>query len=613
MVLFNHIYMNIGGVFLSKFKVCIDNLEFKNKPTPFETGTIANNIGKNLFRLSLKEIIAELEKGKSIMLSELSTIDIKSKLVSQQLFFLDIDNKNNYMSFEDAISNEFVKENACFAYKTFNDRADSNRFRICFVTEKPIKKEEMSLAIYENLISKFPSSDSACKNYNRIFYGTSNKVHIINLKNRLNETEFLLDSSNEDVREAYSLLKDNNIDDIMTIPNWVLIKLGRDDILKLKLKKYGISLADVNQFTEYFKRVDIGEFLELPLGSTFADIFHDEVNPSACIFKLPSGIQLYKCHSENHKFTGDLIRVVCQLRNCGIVSALNYLISITGSQEIVSEELKELRDSIDILKNLLLSEDLKDQYPELDKYVSGYRTDMVSILEILKTSTYWDSDRNDYRALFYYSTKTLSQKLGYANGNKYQKRVQRVLNLMTYMMFIDKLTTEETPKVLLNQLEKSRKENKFSRRVNVIEAKKFTDDSFEIIFDQCKKMFDDGFTVGGFNREYLLRNESEFVANRVFPQETKNLEDVNHAYENKIIKYMFDTIDEKGYVFEKDVRKELSRLTKSKAISDAKWKTIRTDLINTYGLLRVRLTKSIKEELMITDLPLTSSPFILKK
>ena len=78
---------------MSKFKVCIDNLEFKNKPTPFETGTIANNIGKNLFRLTLKEIITELEKGKSIMLSELSTIDIKSKLVSQQLFFLDIDNK----------------------------------------------------------------------------------------------------------------------------------------------------------------------------------------------------------------------------------------------------------------------------------------------------------------------------------------------------------------------------------------------------------------------------------------------------------------------------------------------------------------------------------------
>lgn len=76
---------------------------------------------------------------------------------------------------------------------------------------------------------------------------------------------------------------------------------------------------------------------------------------------------------------------------------------------------------------------------------------------------------------------------------------------------------------------------------------------------------------------------------------------------------MFDAIDEKGYVFEKDVRKELSRLTKSTAISDAKWKTIRTDLINTYGLSRIRLTKNIKEELMITDLPVTSAPFIIKK
>lgn len=592
--------------------MCVDNLEFKTKPTPFETGTIVNNIGKNLFKLTLRELISEIEKGKSVMLSELYSIDIKSKFISQQLFFLDIDNKEEYISFEDALDDDFIKENACFAYKTFNDRDDSNRFRICFITKNPIKKEEMSLAIYENLINKYPSADKSCKNHNRIFYGTNNKVHVINLKNRLDETEFLLESSNVDVREAYNLLQENNLDDIVTIPNWVLIKLGRDDILKVKLQKYSMALADVNQFTEYFKRIDMGEFLELPLGSAFVDIFHDETNPSASIFKLPSGIQLYKCHSENHKFTGDLIRVVCQLKNCGIVSALNYLIYITGSQEIISEELKELRDSIDILKNLLLAEDLKEQYPELDKYVRGYRTDMVSILEILKTSTYWDSERNDYRALFYYSTKTLSEKLGYPKETRHQKRVQRVLNLMTYMMFIDKLTTEETPKMLLSQLEKSRKENKFSRRVNVIEAKKFTDDSFEIIFEQCKKMFADGFTVGGFNREYLLRNESELVANRVFPQETKTIEDINRSQDSKIVKYIFSKIEEDGYVFEKDVREELSKLLKSKAISDAKWKTVRTDLINSYNLTRIRLTKKIKEELNITNLPTTSSPYILK-
>lgn len=391
----------------------------------------------------------------------------------------------------------------------------------------------------------------------------------------------------------------------------MLIKLGRDDILKLKLKEYGKELADVTQFTEYFKRIDMGRFLELPVGTNFADIFHDELNPSAGIFVLPSGIQLYKCHSENHNFTGDLIKVVSRLKNCGLISATNYLINITGSKEIVSEELKELRDSIDILKNLLLSEDLKDQYPELDKYVSNYRTDMVSILEILKTSTYWDMERKDYRALFYYSTKTLSEKLGYTKELKNQKKVQRVLNLMTYMMFIDKLTAEETPTLLLKQLEKSRKENKFSRRVNVIEAKKFTDESFEIIFEQCKKMFNDGFTVGGFNREYLLRTESEFVADRVFPQENNKISDINKDLDNRIVKFIFEQINLNGYVLEKDVRLELSRLLKSKGISDSKWKTIRTDLINTYNLDRIRLTKSLKETMNIPNLSTTSSPFIL--
>lgn len=596
---------------MNKFKLCVDSLEFKSKPTPFEIRTISNNIGKNLFQLTLRELIAEIEKGKSVMLSELSTIDIKSTFISQQIFFLDIDNKNNYLSFDDALNDEFIKNNACFMYKTFNDKDDSNRFRICFVTKNPIRKKETSLAIYENLISKYPQADNTCKNHNRIFFGTNSKVKIINLKNRLDEVDFLIDTENEDVREAYSLIEENNLSDILKIPNWVLIKLGREDILKLKLKEYGKELADVTQFTEYFKRIDMGKFLELPLGTTFVDIFHDEVNPSAGIFVLPSGIQLYKCHSNNHNFTGDLIKVVSRLKNCGIISATNYLINITGSKEIVSEELKELRDSIDILKNLLLSEDLKEQYPELDKYVANYRTDMVSILEILKTSTYWDMERKDYRALFYYSTKTLSEKLGYTKELKNQKKVQRVLNLMTYMMFIDKLTAEETPTLLLKQLEKSRKENKFSRRVNVIEAKKFTDESFEIIFEQCKKMFDDGFTVGGFNREYLLRTESEFVADRVFPQENNKISDINKNLDNIIVKFIFEQINLNGYVLEKDVRLELSRILKSKGISDAKWKTIRTDLINTYDLDRIRLTKSLKETMNITNLSTTSSPFIL--
>ena len=596
---------------MNKFKICVDSLEFKSKPTPFEIRIISNNIGKNLFKLTLRELIKEIEKGKSVMLSELSTIDIKSTFISQQIFFLDIDNKNNYLSFDDALNDEFIKNNACFMYKTFNDKDSSNRFRICFVTKNPIRKKETSLSIYENLISKYPQADSTCKNHNRIFFGTNSKVKIINLNNRLDEVDFLIDTENEDVREAYSIIEENNLDDILKIPNWVLIKLGRDDILKLKLKEYGKELADVTQFTEYFKRIDMGRFLELPVGTNFADIFHDELNPSAGIFVLPSGIQLYKCHSENHNFTGDLIKVVSRLKNCGLISATNYLINITGSKEIVSEELKELRDSIDILKNLLLSEDLKEQYPELDKYVSNYRTDMVSILEILKTSTYWDMERKDYRALFYYSTKTLSEKLGYTKELKNQKKVQRVLNLMTYMMFIDKLTAEETPTLLLKQLEKSRKENKFSRRVNVIEAKKFTDESFEIIFEQCKKMFDDGFTVGGFNREYLLRTESEFVADRVFPQENNKISEINKNLDNKIVKFIFEQINLNGYVLEKDVRLELSRLLKSKGISDSKWKTIRTDLINTYNLDRIRLTKSLKETMNITNLSTTSSPFIL--
>lgn len=596
-------------VFLNKFKVAIDTNEFSKKPTPFETSVISNNIGKNLIRLSLSDLISEIEKGKSVMLSELATINIKSEFISQQLFFVDIDNTNdNYLTYEQALEMEFVKKNAIFMYKTFSSSQELDRYRICFATENVMTKQEYSETIYEYLLNIFPTADTSCKNYNRIFYGTNSKVTVINWDNRLKDLDILVSNSKE-ITERLANLETQ--DDIISIPNWVLIKLGKDDVLKQKLAKYSMELADITQFTEYFKRLDMCEFLELPHGTSFNDIFHDETNPSANVFTMKSGVQLYKCHSQNHKFTGDLIRVIARLKNCGIISATNYLLMITNCKEVVSEELKELRDSIEVLKNLLLSEDLKEQYPELDKYVMNYRTDMVAVLDILKSSTYWDIKRKDYRALFYYSTKTLTTKLGYNNEPKYVKRVQRVLNLMSYLMFIDKLTTEDTPKMLLNQLEKSKQENRYSRRVNVIEARKFTDESFEIIFEQCQKMFKDNFTLGGFNREYLLRTESELVANRVFPQEDSTLETVTNRYETDIAKYIFNKLEYQNYVLEKDIREQLRLEMKSQKLSDTKWKTIRTDIMTTYDLERIRLNKVKKEEFNITDMPYTSSPFIL--
>lgn len=596
---------------MDRFDIYVDKTNYIIKPTPFETRFITKSIMENPRRLTLKDLVDELEKGCSVMLSELSTNDIKGNFVSQQLFFLDIDNKSEKFLFSDAIKDPFILENACFIYRTFNDNAENNRFRIAFALDTPVKTKKDSLDIYEALMLKFPSADKATKNHNRIFFGTNTSVHIVNLDNRLNSKQVISETLPLDILEAMSILEESDMESIETIPTWVLIKLGADEYLKNRLRKYGRTLADISQFSEYFKRIDIGEFLELPVSNTFNDIFHDETNPSAGVFSLASGIQLYKCHSSKNPFVGDLIRVVARLKNCGIVTALNYLISITGSSEEISEELKELRDSIDILKNILLAEDLKEQYPELDKYVANYRTDMVAILEILKTSTYWDLDMKEYRALFYYSTKTLSKKLGYDENPKNQKRIQRVLNLMTYMMFIDKLTAEESPKLLLKKLEKSRKEKAYTRRVNIIEAKKFTDDSFEVIFEQCKKMFNDGFTIGGFNREYLLRNESIFVADRVFPQEHKRLQEVDTKYDSLVAKYIFKELEERKYVLERDVRDAFCKIIGSRVVSDTKWKTIRKDLMNAYDLKRVRLNKELKQKYRVEGLSETSSPYIL--
>ncbi|MCX6145708.1 MAG: phage/plasmid primase, P4 family, partial [Candidatus Kapabacteria bacterium] len=78
-----------------------------------------------------------------------------------------------YFSFDDAIIDPWLKENALLIYTTPSHTEEHHRFRIVFLLEEAIKSPEEYTRISTALIDKF-NSDKSCKNIDRMFYGNTN-------------------------------------------------------------------------------------------------------------------------------------------------------------------------------------------------------------------------------------------------------------------------------------------------------------------------------------------------------------------------------------------------------------------------------------------------------
>ena len=134
---------------------------------------------------------------------------------------------------------------------------------------------------------------------------------MIDWDNRL-DTVALLQAGNTEVPEVVETASGEIIDE--NLPNYLLLKLGRYDIVKDKLgDNYSGVFPDEYSAVNHFCSLDLRELLELPEDNPFIDILHEEDNPSASIyFSEATGSYFYKCFSENNQITTDIKGLLCK-------------------------------------------------------------------------------------------------------------------------------------------------------------------------------------------------------------------------------------------------------------------------------------------------------------
>ncbi|EGP4927757.1 hypothetical protein FFQ40_002536, partial [Enterococcus faecium] len=130
-----------------KIELCMEDIQRKSKPNSDEIRLIQNTLYKKIKKKEIEDVAENIAvKGKTSMLATyFETEEFSERIHSinfkqQQLIMLDFDNSKvdikayGVTTYDYVRNHDFIKQNACFMYRTFSDKESSvDKFRVVFV------------------------------------------------------------------------------------------------------------------------------------------------------------------------------------------------------------------------------------------------------------------------------------------------------------------------------------------------------------------------------------------------------------------------------------------------------------------------------------------------
>ena len=581
-------------------KIHIHENEFKTKPKVSEIKIVSNTILDSVVEVTLEEFAKEhTERGKTVVLCELDSDKLTktAPIKSQKIVMLDFDNKdlNNLYTIEDLEQDTFMLDNACFFYRTFSDsKSKVDKFRVVFELEDYVYTNSEVENIYQELFRKYPQADSSVGQTSRLFFGSNSGYEVIDWDNRLS-----INTSNLPTDYIKSELVDEST------PIYLLLKYKKYDVIKEKLgMEHSNIFPDDITASNYFKSLDMREFLELPDENPFNDILHEEENPSASIYYAKDlGIYVYKCFSESNPFQGDIVRLLSNyLELYSFSLVIDLLINISNSEINYSNELGRAKRDYNDLRKQLRYNQLKTNYPELYSYINRYEDEIIVIMDVMFDFTYLNKESGEVRYLNYLSIDKLTSIVNRSVHKKISRdKMWDILNLIIVTEMVTKVPLNDLPKELFNNLiYKQQTESDQIRTSNVYEPSINLEKSYEI----AKVLKKNNVTVKSLGFELVYRLFGEEKAEKDYPQAykplidkgilkgTNTLPDKNLKFEKIVVTILFKELKKNSYVFEDNLIELVSKKTKQKIPTVRKnYTKIRFDIISKYNLIRERNCK----------------------
>jgi len=624
-------------------KLMLDTKKFDNKPTGYETGALQKRISQT--EIEIEDLAIGLCNGmtcKPALLNGTKSVD----WIQQQVFTLDFDHDTTIKRELDNCNRLGITP--VFGYTSFSHSEEEHHFRLVFVTDEVITDVDKRNKLQITLIKTFDKSDKVTFDCTRIFYGGKGKSPIQpNYDARINADDIIakyykeeydvskpvknnkkkviskVTTLNDDYMNNVNAIKELDVDRLRSLitpqlkgdsnKEYTLLSLSlssknnhqelKDDPNKeytlLSGSHYSLPFNNENDLYNYINSIDLCDFLNIDEGYAINCILpnHEDNEPSAYIWRTQDGTQIYKCFGCGKALT--IIGLVEELAQCKRSKAIEFIKSVYG---IVLKESDWIVEQKEIMRQNALyldTEEFKIQFPNISKLIRTRKVHLKMML-IYFSQFITDDVKVDGKPLFFSGYSKLMEVCGIKGS---RTRLSQSLTLFILLNMLDKVELDKIPEKELNKAKSISAKYGFKKLTNFYQFEEYGCMTLKDSENIAKSLIDNNISLKGLSREYVLRTFGTELADKVYPQ---------YKYENKrgtsnksddftlrISEYILETIKKKRYILEKDV--------KVNGKVETQWKKSIQEILDNYGLVRVRASKVNKEKYNLpADIPYQS-------
>lgn len=562
--------------------------------------------------------------------------------IRQQAFFIDIDNADGKQPFakHEQIPLKIAVERLrnmqiypAFAYWTFSNSQDCEKYRICFLFSEPVTDRGKRDLIQRALVAALGTTksgksyaDAKCTDTSRIFYGTN--------RPELPFTDF--DAVNDADSAVFRELAGGTGLHVPQFKNAAMPKMRAytqaacvDTAILDAIKKHDSEyirnrlnyphrlFSTAGEMWDYvYQKIDFAGFLAVPESALFSCCIdeHADKNPSANVFRNEAGVWLYHCFSHG---IGGTYNVRQFIEKAGgfrsVYSATEFLKSCFNIELKLSDWQQAQISDLDFIGQSLDFGTFAENCPHADKITryckDVFRTMLQQARQYCFTQEYATKSGE---IIFFITNAELLRKSGRTQNSRQAEKISRYLAVLTYLDMIRKLPDSEIPAKLLNkacQIVGGRNR----RHVSFYCIPAWVVQHTEQIESYGRKYVENGYRAAGISFELFCRTEGFKTAARVYPQIAAQKtadsgvtiqQDSRHAI---VMEAIADSIMEKGYCRECEIMDAI----KSKLgayFCERQIKRSLPELLRANCWKRVKATKELKKKFSIESM---GYPFII--
>jgi len=600
--------------------VMLDKTHYSAKPSPKDVAIMQKYNKLKRTVLTIEELAKELSSGATFrpaLLEEGGKTD--TDWICNYVFAIDFDHDCTIGEKLDKC--EELGISPCFGYTSFSHSEEEHRFRLVFALPEPMKDMEKRDKLQNALANAFGDTDQVCKNPSRIFYGGRSLI-VEDYEARIYADAIIEKYYIEPEKKATRVKSKNNegkIKDNTSISNSYVadeihirkieaIKALDVDSMRFLLWQGDLSHSDKKEYLSItvlknptpivcksqmelnytINHLDLQEFLGIYGFVNCILPAHEDSTPSAHIYITDDGTQVYKCFGCNK--ARPIISIVEELAGCSRSEAIEFIKKVYNITFEITERIRKQQQQMIDSANFLDTEEFKVTFPYLYKLMRTRKHHLQKLLMHFVQYVTDDGIELDGKLLFWGSYPVLMEVCGINAKNP--KTLSQSLIYFSLCNMLVKVSHETLPLELLNKAKHIATKYNLKKLTNFYQFEEYGIATLSEAEDIAKNLIENNISIAGISREYVLRTFGLELANKVFPQYLyENSKGTSVKSDNKTLelsKTLLEQIEVNGYCLERDI-------FTSKA-EYSQWKCSIQEVLDSYGLVKLRLNKDIKEK-----------------